>query len=260
MTNRVERFKKRQDILSKFKRTNHINVDEQYKEILLSEPVDNERINSTFLQTSLLDLSSVLGEELFSEKEIKLNLRLGDHLVTPRTGYDHHGIYIGNGKVIHYAGFSEFLKKDKVTKTTLEEFANGQEVHFVYHPNAKYNGKERVKKANSLLDEDNYNLVTNNCEHFAHWCIYGEKDSEQVDDIIFRFLVTGITLIANLHPVIRIASFVIFMGSFLQDEEQVNIQKEEKIRRHNEIIKYLNDRIKQDMEEANEISEKRGWN
>ncbi|MBP4061169.1 lecithin retinol acyltransferase family protein [Aeromonas sp. Prich7-2] len=31
---------------------------------------------------------------------------IGAHLVTPRTGYDHHGIYVGNGKVVHYAGFA----------------------------------------------------------------------------------------------------------------------------------------------------------
>ncbi|WP_316867889.1 styrene monooxygenase/indole monooxygenase family protein [Ralstonia mannitolilytica] len=32
------------------------------------------------------------------------SLALGAHLITPRLGYWHHGIYVGNGKVVHYAG------------------------------------------------------------------------------------------------------------------------------------------------------------
>ena len=34
-------------------------------------------------------------------------LPLGAHLVSPRWGYTHHGIYTGGGRVIHYAGLSE---------------------------------------------------------------------------------------------------------------------------------------------------------
>src|ERR1700746_783770 len=29
---------------------------------------------------------------------------LGSHIVTPRFGYLHHGIYVGGGKIVHYAG------------------------------------------------------------------------------------------------------------------------------------------------------------
>ena len=28
---------------------------------------------------------------------------LGAHLISPRNGYSHHGIYVGSGRVIHYA-------------------------------------------------------------------------------------------------------------------------------------------------------------
>ena len=31
-------------------------------------------------------------------------MQVGDHLVTPRTGYTHHGLYMGNQQVIHYEG------------------------------------------------------------------------------------------------------------------------------------------------------------
>jgi cell wall-associated NlpC family hydrolase len=35
----------------------------------------------------------------------------GTHLTTPRRGYRHHGIYCGDGRVIHYAGFDRFLQR-----------------------------------------------------------------------------------------------------------------------------------------------------
>ena len=37
-------------------------------------------------------------------------LRLGDHLLSPRRFITHHGIYAGNGQVIHYAGLASGLQ------------------------------------------------------------------------------------------------------------------------------------------------------
>ncbi|MEX3916392.1 lecithin retinol acyltransferase family protein [Paraburkholderia sp. BR10872] len=37
-------------------------------------------------------------------------LSVGTHLATKRASYRHHGIYIGNGRVIHYAGLSRCLR------------------------------------------------------------------------------------------------------------------------------------------------------
>jgi len=41
---------------------------------------------------------------------------LGSHLVTPRRGYLHHGIYVGAGKVVHYSGFAHGLRRGPVKK------------------------------------------------------------------------------------------------------------------------------------------------
>jgi len=32
----------------------------------------------------------------------------GSHIVTPRLGYRHHGLYCGDGKVIHFSGMAHF--------------------------------------------------------------------------------------------------------------------------------------------------------
>jgi hypothetical protein len=33
----------------------------------------------------------------------------------------------------------------------------------------------------SRIGENNYRLLSNNCEHFCEWCLRGEHRSEQVD-------------------------------------------------------------------------------
>ena len=46
----------------------------------------------------------------------------GDHLVSPRTGYQHHGLYLGDHQVIHYLGFSAGELSGQITITSLAEF------------------------------------------------------------------------------------------------------------------------------------------
>ena len=40
-----------------------------------------------------------------------------------------------------------------------------------------------MSRALSRLGEDKYNVVWNNCEHFANWCIEDEQSSPQVNRI-----------------------------------------------------------------------------
>ena len=45
---------------------------------------------------------------------------LGDHLVTQRFGYEHHGLYIGHGDVIHYANHQpELSDPGRTTSSSL---------------------------------------------------------------------------------------------------------------------------------------------
>lgn len=110
-------------------------------------------------------------------------LEPGDHLVSPRMGsaYDHHGIYIGGNNVIHYSGLAGNASGSEVAITSLKKFSNGNGHYVVPHPNAKFHGDEVVKRARKRLGEDQYNLATNNCEHFVNWCIDDEHRSQQVD-------------------------------------------------------------------------------
>lgn len=95
--------------------------------------------------------------------------KLGDHL--KRTGkpipfYSHHGIYIGDGKVMHYSGPSD---NAKIRIVTLEEFAAGCNVIIVseYESALLVSREEAVSRAWQRYGENNYNLILNNCENFV---------------------------------------------------------------------------------------------
>lgn len=106
---------------------------------------------------------------------------IGSHLKVARLGYTHHGIYIGGGKVIHYAGFCQAFKSAPVEITTLAEFqGNAKVIKVVSYASPRFDAQEIVARAKSRLAEDKYSLFFNNCEHFAHWCVMGEAVSSQI--------------------------------------------------------------------------------
>ncbi|MBB5398623.1 hypothetical protein OKW50_005566 [Paraburkholderia youngii] len=110
-----------------------------------------------------------------------IDLPIGAHLVTQRNGYEHHGIYVGNGRVVHYSGFAGSAHRGPVEEVELARFAAGHSMSVRATPSAIYVGAEAVSRARSRLGENRYRLLTNNCEHFCAWCLLGESRSEQVD-------------------------------------------------------------------------------
>jgi len=99
--------------------------------------------------------------------------------------FTHHGIYIGNGEVIHYDGKADsiFNKNGSVVQTSLEQFLNDKknrynELYIVNHQNARYSGKRIVQRALSRLGESRYSIFSNNCEHFCTWCVEGSEKAQ----------------------------------------------------------------------------------
>ena len=56
-----------------------------------------------------------------------------------------------------------------------------------------FSAEETIRRAKERLGEEKYNLVTNNCEHFAMWCKTGEAVSGQVKQIVRFAVVSGVT-------------------------------------------------------------------
>lgn len=110
-------------------------------------------------------------------------MQVGDHLVTPRTGYTHHGLYIGNQEVIHYEGKFD-SDSGRIAKVTLAEFCEGASCRVRDYPLRVYGRKESIERACQRLGECDYNVVFNNCEQFVAWCIMGIGYSEQINTVV----------------------------------------------------------------------------
>lgn len=97
----------------------------------------------------------------------------GDHLKSPRTAYTHHAIYVGDSQVVEKT-------RQGVRLVSLDEFCEGNPIEVVPHHDRAFSRDISVRRALSRLDEREYNLLNDNCEHFVNWCISGEERSEQV--------------------------------------------------------------------------------
>ena len=109
-------------------------------------------------------------------------MQIGDHLVTPRTGYTHHGMYLGNQQVIHYSGKSAH-DQGSIQLVSLDEFCDGKACRVRDYPFRVYGRKESVERAHQRLGEANYSILFNNCEQFVAWCIMGIGYSEQINSV-----------------------------------------------------------------------------
>ena len=113
---------------------------------------------------------------------------LAAHVVTSRIGYSHHGIHVGNGRVVHYSGLSRGWRGGPVEEVPLAEFARGRPVRVRVHVGARFDSAAVVARARSRLGEKRYRALSNNCEHLCEWCIYGENRSRQVEVMRCRSL------------------------------------------------------------------------
>ena len=101
-----------------------------------------------------------------------------DHLQVPRQHglFDHHGIDLGDGTVAHY------LEGRQILRSPLSDFSCGEAISVVSYPEAEVSpAGVTLRRAMGRLGEQRYNLVFNNCEHFASWCKTGRHRSSQVE-------------------------------------------------------------------------------
>jgi hypothetical protein len=107
----------------------------------------------------------------------------GDHIKVFRGGYEHHGIDVGDNKVVHFTGEPGRKSMAEVKETTREEFADGGNVEVVASTRG-VSADEVANRARQRIGEKDYNLVLNNCEHFAQQCRNGIHKSPQVQEHI----------------------------------------------------------------------------
>ena len=111
-------------------------------------------------------------------------------------------LYAGDDQVIHYS-LAEDGWKLEIRKTGMPAFLHGSTTFFILDfedektlksAPVKYrsflrkikvfSAEETVKRAESRIGEKEYNLISNNCEHFAIWCKTGISESYQVEQYL----------------------------------------------------------------------------
>jgi hypothetical protein len=106
-------------------------------------------------------------------------LAAADHLQVPRRHglFSHHGIDLGDGSVAHYLEGREILRSPR------DEFSRSEPIGVVSYGQGECSATGvTLRRAMGRLGEQNYNLLFNNCEHFAHWCKTGRHRSGQVEN------------------------------------------------------------------------------
>lgn len=161
-----------------------------------------------FLAQNVLDkITRKIGKKRFPD--IK-SARYGDVIGVDRGIYRHYGIYVSDESVIEYgARQSDFGENLCVHETTLQKFLGGEKNYFIcVFPEVfdrpleveirapgtlsiptttvclVYSPQETVRRARSRMNENQYHLALNNCEHFAFWCKTGMSRSFQVESFL----------------------------------------------------------------------------
>jgi hypothetical protein len=105
----------------------------------------------------------------------------------------HHGILVGDGTVIHYASSAQ-KSGGKVKRVMLKTFSGGRKVFVLNYLNQ--DPETTVRRAIERLNETDYHLTENNCEHFARYCKTGNSVSEQKCSAMYLACMAGLALIS----------------------------------------------------------------
>lgn len=103
----------------------------------------------------------------------------------------HHGIYAADDCVIHFASLNQLNRLDpasaRIIVTSLEDFLQGGCLEVAcYNSVEQEKRRTRTQIVNQALlkvGEGGYDLISNNCEHFANECEFGYKKSSQVQAV-----------------------------------------------------------------------------
>ena len=120
---------------------------------------------------------------------------LAAHLVTPRRGYIHHGLYVGNGRIIHYPGLVGGFRRRAVEEISLAKFARGQPIGVRTDSNPRFERADVILRARARLGENRYDILRNNCEHFCEWCLSGVSRSRQLESLLGRLGATAVAIV-----------------------------------------------------------------
>jgi len=130
--------------------------------------------------------------------------------VKRKKGYYHYGIATDHFHVIHYSDFGSDSvldpSKTRIIETELDDFLRGDKCEKMNPFDSPFTKEEVIERARSYLgvykfQGKTYNVITNNCEHFARFIYYGEANSEQVEKAA-KTAVTVAGIVASVAGVV----------------------------------------------------------
>jgi hypothetical protein len=116
----------------------------------------------------------------------------GDHLRVWRGFYFHHGVYVGDGRVVQFGGRVSDKPRARIVEVEFAAFERGGNASVVEHGRHTWPGiwdlppadppEKIVERARWLVEhhpDGAYNLFGRNCETIANWCVAGYGESHQ---------------------------------------------------------------------------------
>ncbi len=115
---------------------------------------------------------------------------------------DHYGVFVSDSEVIQF-GKNPSLRLGLadtdvfVCATDIDEFRDGGYPEFAdlsfSEKLKRFKTDKIIENARSRIGEGGYNIIYNNCEHFAYECIFGKKYSSQAEKAkeVIKKMATG---------------------------------------------------------------------
>ena len=103
----------------------------------------------------------------------------------------HYGVYVSDDEVIQFGpppreGTAQHGDTITVCTASIDEFSGGSIVEraqlTILERMRRIPPEKTVAIARSRIGDGGYDLLHNNCEHFAHECVFGVKRSEQEEE------------------------------------------------------------------------------
>ncbi len=125
-------------------------------------------------------------------KWVPADCKKGDMIRIKVGSFYHYGVFVSEDEVIQfgYPPVPEFKEKNEnitVQAVDIDEFSSGRIVEVAVFDRREKKRRvppdETVRLARSRIGEGGYNILHNNCEHFASECVLGEKKSAQEEHV-----------------------------------------------------------------------------
>lgn len=115
------------------------------------------------------------GDHVYVCRDAFKGVRVGPTL------YTHHAVDMGDGTVIEYVSRTDTKRDSVILRRQLDDFAQGGRVGTREY-GRRFDGETAATRAESMLGTAGYDFFTNNCEHFASWCVTGQPASSQIEN------------------------------------------------------------------------------